>query len=290
MKKIIALLMMCSLLLTSPALAAQSTPGSLTVDLAAGSVTVYDFDGLRMHAYASGDPLADESYAFESEEGVVLLESTAFAANNAAWQAYVSSLDKPLAGALMAYHPNGSQAIEGLQIYTTEKALANWGEGGSIRALTDSFVTAFGDALEAELPAEAQIVSAGDTLTLAGMDFIIREEGDDAFGVEIPAINSVYIHMMGSDVHNVLTGLAHIDAFIAELQSFDYSFVLTGHYAPEGPDAVEAKISYLQKVKELAASGTDAASFTLAMNEAFPDYEGANYLEMTAGFLFPAAL
>ena len=289
MKKIIALVMMCSLLLMSVSIGAESAAaGPLAVELAAGSVTVYDFDGIRLHAYASGDPLADECYALESDEGVVLLESTAFTANNEAWRAYVDTLGKPLAGAIMAYHPNGSDT-EGLDIYATENALANWGEGGNIRALTDSFTAAFGDALEASLPAEAKIVSMGDTLTLAGMDFIIREEGDDAFGVEIPAINSVYLHMMGSDVHNVLTSAGHIDAFIAELESFRYALVLTGHYAPEGEEAVRTKISYLNTVKELAASSADADAFIQAMNTAFPDYSGANYLDMTAGFLFPAA-
>jgi hypothetical protein len=30
------------------------------------------------------------------------------------------------------------------------------------------------------------------------------------------------------------------------------------------------------------------ADFTTKMYEVFPDYAGENYLEMTAGFLFPA--
>ena len=45
--------------------------------------------------------------------------------------------------------------------------LVSAGGGGSIRALTDGFVTAFGDAVAADHPEKAQIVHFGDTVTLA---------------------------------------------------------------------------------------------------------------------------
>ena len=120
----------------------------------------------------------------------------------------------------------------------------------------------------------------------AGVDFIIRDEGDDAYGIEIPAINCVYIHMLGSDCHNILTSKEHISAFAEELKDFDYDLVLTSHYVPEGQESVEAKIAYLEKTLELADTCADTASFIEAMNEAFPDYSGANYLETTAGMLY----
>ncbi|MDO5376910.1 MAG: hypothetical protein Q4G52_01125 [Clostridia bacterium] len=290
MKKIIAMLIVCAMLLLS--VAAYAEGNSLTptvVELENGVVEVYDFGENRLHAYISGDALGDACYAVESTEGIAMIESTAFTANNAAWKAYVDGLGKPIAGKLMAFHPNGSDAYSEDLPYATENALTNWGEGGSIRALTDGFVASFGDAVAADHPADAQIVNFGDTVNMAGLDFVIRNEGDDAYGIEIPAINCVYIHMMGSSVHNILTSVEHIDAFKAELEGFDYDLVLTGHHAPEGKDAVAAKIAYLTKTRELAETCTDAASFTEAMNEAFPDYAGANYLEMTAGFLFPTA-
>lgn len=288
MKKFFALLIACALLLSVSAVAEAPAPENIELEI--GAVQVYDFGENRLHAYVSADALGDVCYAVESADGLVLIESTAFTAGNAEWKAYIDGLGKPVAGKLMAYHPNGSDAYSAEKPYATENALANWGEGGSIRALTDGFIVSFGeDVVAADHPAEAQIVAFGDTVTLAGLDFVIREEGDDAYGIEIPAINCVYIHMMGSACHNILTSVEHINAFKAELEGFDYGLVLTGHNAPEGREAVAAKIAYLEKTAELAQSCADAASFTAAMNEAFPDYAGANYLEMTAGFLFPAA-
>ena len=46
------------------------------------------------------------------------------------------------------------------------------------------------------------------------------------------------------------------------------------------------KISYVEKTTELAAANDNADDFIVAMKEAFPDYTGENYLEMTAGYLY----
>ena len=286
MKKLISMLLVCLMLLTA-AFAEESIPTYTTVTLDVGSVQVYEFGENRLHAYVSGDALGDVCYAIETPTGVVLLESTAFVAGNQEWKAYVDGLGKPVAGKLMAYHPNGSDAYAPEAPYATENAVANWAEGGSIRALTDSFIVTFGDAVAADHPADAQLVQFGDTLTLAGLDFVVRNEGDDAYGVEIPAMNVIYIHMMGSTTHNILTSIDHIRAFQSELEGFDYALVLTGHNVPEGKDAVQTKVAYLEKTAEIAENAASAADFIAQMHEAFPDYAGENYLEMTAGFLFP---
>lgn len=285
-EKLTAIIIAIALALTSAFALAEGASEPQTVQLDNGAVTVYDYGDVKLHAYNFGDALGDECYLIESSEGVVMLETGAFTANLVSWKNYIDTLGKPIAGALLAYHPNGIENFGDVTVYTTENALKNWGEGGAIRALTDNFIAAFGDAVAANHPSEATLMNFGDTVTLAGVDFIIRDEGDDAYGVEIPAINCVYIHMMGSDCHNILTSKAHIQSFIDELNSFNYDLVLTSHYVPEGQDAVTTKIAYLEKTLELADSCADAESFTAAMNEAFPDYSGANYLEMTAGFLF----
>lgn len=284
MKKLIAIIMTAMLLLGACAMA--ETDSQTTEQLELGSVTVYDFGDVKLHSYNSGDALGDECYLVESAEGLIMIETGAFTANLTEWKQYIDGLDKPIAGALLAYHPNGMEIFGDVTVYATENALANWGEGGSIRALTDGFIETFGDDVAANHPSEATIVNFGDTVTLAGVDFIIRDEGDDAYGIEIPAINCVYIHMLGSDCHNILTSREHIAAFAEELKGFEYQLVLTSHYVPEGADAVADKIAYLEKTLELAESCADAAEFVTAMNEAFPDYSGANYLEMTAGMLF----
>ena len=285
MKRIVDIVLTLLTLLTGFSALAE-TIFRTEIPLELGTVTVFDFGDIRLHAYNANDELGDECYLIESDEGLVMLETGAFTANLVEWKDYIDSLNKPLAGALLAYHPNGFEIFGDVTIYATENALTNWQPGGSINVLTDDFVARYGDVVAASHPAEAEIVNFGDTVTIAGVDFIIRDEGDDAYGVEILAINTVYIHMLGSDCHNILASREHIAAFAEELKGFDYDLILTSHFIPEGEDAAATKVTYLEKTLELANSCTDAESFTAAMREAFPEYSGENYLEMSAGMLY----
>ena len=87
-------------------------------------------------------------------------------------------------------------------------------------------------------------------------------------------------------IFNDLGFIADISAFAEELKGFYYDLVLTSHYVPEGQDAVETKIAYLENLKAIAANCTDADSFKTEVQKQYPAYSGQNYLDMTAGFLF----
>ncbi len=120
---------------------------------------------------------------------------------------------------------------------------------------------------------------------MAGISFNLIERGE-AYDLEIPAINAVYTHMLGKTSHSILTSLEHMDETAIALKTYQakgYERILPG---PEGQDAVAEKLSYIKKAKELAAANGTAKNFIRAMQEAFPNYDGENYLEMTAGCLY----
>ena len=256
-----------------------------------GNMSVTNFDGgVKLHAYGTGDNMNDYCYVVESPEGLVLIESTAYRENVKAFAEYIVSLGKPVAGALFSYHPNGYKSYGDVKIYATDTALKSWAEGGSVWNLTQSFIQAAGDKVAEDLPVKAEIIKEGDTLKLAGMDFVILHESDgEGYGVYIPAINAVYRHMMGSKTHNILPAIPYIEAEISELKGYKdkgYSLILTSHNAPEGKTTVDEKIAYLEKVLETAKTSKNRAEFISAVKEAFPDYNGEAYLEMSAGALF----
>ena len=255
-------------------------------------VDVYNFDNenLKLHAFGTGDNMNDYCYVVETGEGLVLIESTAYKPDVEAVAKYIASLKKPLVGALLSYHPNGYKTYGGVKVYATEGALKSWQEGGSVWGLTQSFKQALGDKVADDLPDSAEIIAEGDTVKLAGLDFIILHESDgENFGIAIPAMNAVYRHMMGSKTHNILPAIPYIEAEIAELKGYQekgYSLILTSHNAPEGKNAIAEKIAYLETVLELAKTCKDAEEFTARVSEAFPGYNGETYLGMTAGALF----
>lgn len=270
--------------------AVDQQPVISTQKLALGDVTVYDYGTIRLHAYRTNDVMQDECYLVEGADGLVILESTAFKNNIEEWNAYIASLGKPIVGKLLSYHPNGWDTYAEAPVYATESALKSWAAGGSVKGLTDHFIQTFGDKVAASLPQQAEIVTAGDTLTLAGIEFKILGTPDADYSVEIPAIHVVYRHMLGKDVHNILPSVDYIDREIAAMKDFQkqgYGLILTGHHAPEGQDAVTQKLAYLRKVKELVYESKDKEDFLKNVKAAFPKYEGENYLEMSAAALFP---
>jgi hypothetical protein len=266
------------------------SPESKTVRLPKGLVKVYDFGDITLHAYRTNDFLSDESFLLETKKNLVAIESPAFNSNLKELIRYAKGLKKPLTDILLANHPNGVDYFEGSALHYTDSVVKALGVGGATKGLIDNFSSAFGDDFDGKLPALNANLKPG-RVTIGGMDFVITETAT-AFDIEIPAINSVYTHMLGANVHSILVSPAQMEAMVKVLESCKpkgYAFVLSGHHEPETRADVDTKIAYIRKAKEFAGSCKTATEFTAAMKAAFPGYEGENYLDMSAGALYPAA-
>ncbi len=257
-----------------------------TVKLSAGTVTVYENQGLKLHCFATGDALADVAYIIESSNALVGIELPAFKANLECWQNYVTNLGKPMQDIFICCHPAGADYIKGLNVYGTQGAKTSI-EKGTARSITDSLQQLFGSDFCGSSPAVINNVVEGK-IQIAGIDFELIDLGE-SYDLVIPAFNAVYTHMLGKTTHSILAGLEHIDAFTAEVQSFKdagYELILTSHGGVEGQDAVAEKLRYLAETKTIAQSCTTAAEFKTAMQKAFHGYDGENYLDMTAAALY----
>ena len=87
-----------------------------------------------------------------------------------------------------------------------------------------------------------------------------------------------------------MAGAGHADAIIANLKGYldrGFEIFLSAHYGPETREDVQTKIDYLEGLKSIAGECTTADEFKQNVNERYPGYSGANYLDMTAGFFFP---
>lgn len=115
MKKFFAALLISSVVIFSVGVSFAS--------ISVGNMNVYNFDGVKLHAYSTNDNMNDHCYIVETNEGLVLIESTAYKENVNALSDYIKSLDKPLIAALLSYHPNGYKSYGDVKIYATEGAL-----------------------------------------------------------------------------------------------------------------------------------------------------------------------
>ena len=100
-------------------------------------------------------------------------------------------------------------------------------------------------------------------INIDGIDFVIHQTAE-AFDVEIPEINAVYTHMLGHDCHSIVAGAGHADAIIAQLHDYiakGYALILTSHYTPEDLKDAQTKIDYLETLKGIAETCSNAADF-----------------------------
>jgi hypothetical protein len=264
-------------------------PGYTEKKLPKGEVRIYNFTGIRLHAYITNDPFADESFLFETPQELIGLESPLFKDNLAEYADYIQSLKKPLNCFILAYHPGGSSIFTESRFYTTETAKKSMLQGGSINAMINEFSGIFGGQIDTDIPAVLHIIKAG-RVTLGDVEFIVKNT-KESFDVEIPAINSVYTHMIGANCHNILESTNHIDSMIKQMEEYEakkYSLILTTHDTPAGIKITGEKKAYLEKIKQLALTSKDRAGFIAEAKKNFPGYAGENYLEMSAKALLRA--
>lgn len=255
-----------------------------TVKLTKGEIHRYDFGGIVLHAYQTNDPLSDEAFVLEKAGRAVVIESPCFTDNCRELAEYLSGLE--VAGVLVAYHAAGASFLPNAPKYATQNAV-EYGVSGGGKALIDNFTAAFGDSFDSSIHTVDHIIPEGP-LTVGGMEFLIHRT-QEAFDVEIPAINAVYTHMLGHDCHSIVAGVGHADAIIDQLRGYldkGYDLILTSHYTPEDLKDAQVKIDYLEKLKAIAGRCGDAETFKAEVQKTYPGYSGKNYLDMTAGFFF----
>jgi hypothetical protein len=257
-----------------------------SINLGKGTIDLYDFGGVKLHAFKTNDLIQDEAFIVEKGGQTFMIESPCFFDNIKELEEYIKSLGVEYVGTVVAYHGAGASFMEGAPVYSTKNA-DEYNHNGGGAALVNNFAGAFGEAFDKSIYATTNFIE-GDSLTLAGVEMKITRTAE-AFDIEIPEINVVYTHMMGHDVHSIVAGSKHADAIIAQLDGYiqkGIGLILTSHYTVENLEDAKAKIQYLKLMKNIALKSVNPAAFKIAMQKEFAGYSGENYLDMTAGMFY----
>ena len=174
------------------------------------------------------------------------------------------------------------------------EGMEEFSKGPVYGGMMKGFQQTWGDTMT-EMPSGAVTeVSFGTTQTWAGVTFDFRHGASTDFPAAsiLIAGKAYYTHWTPAKAHVShlqVSSPAAIDAEIAEAElslASGAELFLGGHGGAACRDAVEFKIGYLKKMKELLAANQTTQAFVEAMKQAYPGLPGEAGLEELAKVLY----
>ncbi len=248
-----------------------------------GRFEVHDLGNFTLHVYYTNDVMADASYIIEGKDSLVTMEHPLFKDNVAEFNSYIAGLDKPVGKIISDYHVGGTDDHDQIMA----EGMAEFSKGPVYGGMMKSFEEMWGDTMT-EMPTGAVTeVPFGTTRTWAGVTFKFRRGASSDFPAASILIGgkAYYTHWTPAKAHVSslqVSSRAAVDAEIAEAENSLASgaeLFIGGHGGAATRDAVEFKIAYLKKMKELLAANGTAQAFVDAMKEAWPGLPGEAGLE-----------
>ena len=248
-----------------------------------GRFEVHDLGNCKLHVYYTNDALGDASYIIEGKDALVTMEQPLFKDNVAEFDTYLSNLKKPVEKRITDYHVGGT----GSHDVVMAEGMPEFTKGEVYGGMMQGFAQAFGDALTAMPTGKASEVAFGTTQTWAGVTFEFRPGASSDFPGASILIGgkAYYTHWTPAKAHAShlqISSPAAIDAEIAEAENSLASgaeLFIGGHGGAARRDAVEFKIAYLKKMKELLAKNGTVQDFVDGMKKAYPGLPGEAGLE-----------
>ena len=248
-----------------------------------GRFEVHDLGNCKLHVYYTNDALGDASYIIEGKDALVTMEQPLFKDNVAEFDTYLSNLKKPVEKRITDYHVGGT----GNHDVVMAEGMPEFTKGEVYGGMMQGFAQAFGDALTDMPTGKASEVAFGTTQTWAGVTFEFRPGASSDFPGASILIGgkAYYTHWTPAKAHAShlqISSPAAIDAEIAEAENSLASgaeLFIGGHGGAARRDAVEFKIAYLKKMKELLAKNGTVQDFVDGMKKAYPGLPGEAGLE-----------
>lgn len=248
-----------------------------------GRFEVHDLGNYKLHVYYTNDALGDASYIIEGKDALVTMEQPLFKDNVTEFDSYLSNLNKPVEKRITDYHVGGT----GKHDVIMAQGMPEFTKGEIYDGMMKGFAQAFGDALTDMPSGKATEVAFGTTQTWAGVSFDFRHGATSDFPGASILIGgkAYYTHWTPAKAHVShlqISSSAAIDAEIAEAEKSLASgaeLFIGGHGGAAKRDAVEFKIAYLKKMKDMLVANRSAQAFVDAMKRAYPGLPGEAGLE-----------
>ena len=248
-----------------------------------GRFEVHDLGNCKLHVYYTNDVMADASYIVEGKDSLVTMEHPLFKDNVAEFNSYIEKIGKPIERIISDYHVGGT----GDHAQVMAEGMKAFSEGPVYGGMMKHFEQMWGDSMTEMPTGEVSEVPFGTTQTWAGVTFEFRRGASSDFPAASILIDgkAYYTHWTPAKAHVShlqVSSPKAIDAEITEAENALASgaeLFIGGHGGAAKRDAVEFKIAYLKKMKELFNSNPTPQAFVEAMKKAYPGLPGEAGLE-----------
>ena len=248
-----------------------------------GRFEVHDLGNCKLHVYYTNDVMADASYIVEGKDSLVTMEHPLFKDNVAEFNSYIEKIGKPIERIISNYHVGGT----GNHAQVMAEGMKAFSEGPIYGGMMKHFEQMWGDSMTEMPTGEVSEVPFGSTQTWAGVTFEFRHGASSDFPGASILIDgkAYYTHWTPAKAHVShlqVSSPKAIDAEITEAENALASgaeLFIGGHGGAAKRDAVEFKIAYLKKMKELFNSNPTPQAFVEAMKKAYPGLPGEAGLE-----------
>lgn len=257
-----------------------------------GQFSVHEFNGYKLHIYLTEDQMGDASYIIEGIDSLVTLEQPLFKINAAAFDKYLAALNKPVSKRISDFHlgNTGDAPIimpEGMPAVV---------KGPQYSGMMAHFAEQYGDAIEPIPTGMTEEVPFNSTVIFAGVPFIFLPGASNDFpGANILIGKEVvYTHFTPAKSHTNTLYISTIEGLESRLNELERILktgaylIVGGHGNPATVDDVKFLIGYLNKLKELYASSSNAETFASALIAAYPNLPGQEGVKELAKQLYPA--
>ena len=248
-----------------------------------GRFEVHDLGNCKLHVYYTNDVMADASYIVEGKDSLVTMEHPLFKDNVAEFNSYIEKIGKPIERIISDYHVGGT----GDHAQVMAEGMKAFSEGPIYGGMMKHFEQMWGDSMTEMPTGEVSEVPFSSTQTWAGVTFEFRRGASSDFPAASILIDgkAYYTHWTPAKAHVShlqVSSPKAIDAEITEAENALASgaeLFIGGHGGAAKRDAVEFKIAYLKKMKELLSENQTPQAFVEAMKKTYPGLPGEAGLE-----------
>lgn len=255
-----------------------------------GRFETYDLNNFKLHVYYSNDVMGDASYIIEGKKGLVTMEEPLFKVGVKEFNTYLEKLNKPVVKRITDYHVGGT----GDNAIVMAEGMPAFVSGPVYGGMMNGFAKNFGDAMVSLPTGEASEVQFGSTEKWAGVPFTFNHGATSDFPAASILIGKqvYYTHWTPAKSHPSALQISSreaVDAELAEAQkelASGATIFIGGHCGAAKRDAVEFKIAYLTKMKQLLGENNSADEFVESMKKAYPGLTGESGLVDLAKALY----